>query len=421
MDISIGFQSKLEPRNWLVVLYLVFGLSVPPRLLAQERSSLTLHDAVEMAIHSPRAMVFDAEVEQARGLVRQAGLAPNPKLYLSSEDIEPWRDSFSFANDTEDLGYIGQTIESAGKRSKRVDLAKAKFIQTEATKAVRLRELVGQVSFSYWSAVVQQKVVELLKRDMSAVDEMVEYHRRRVDAGAMKGIDLLRMQIERDRLQVVFKTAQRDAVQSRLLLFKLLGTSASDVPLVDAIEAVPEVSSPDIEFILQRRPEVQAAIAAELASEADLRLQRANATPDPDVFGGYKRNTGDNTLYAGLQLQLPLRNRNQGEITRARAAVTGSKASLAAIQQQVRNDVDQATANYLTQREIVEKTMPDMRERAKQNLEILDKAYRIVGVDLLRYIDARRAEFEVEATALRAMAQLQQSVVELRLAIGDQP
>jgi cobalt-zinc-cadmium efflux system outer membrane protein len=366
-------------------------------------------------------MILDAEVQQSEGGVTQAALGPNPKLYLSSEDIRPWNSSFDFANDTEDLGYLGQTIESAGKRSKRVAVAKAKLAQTDANRTLRLREMIGQVALAYWSAVMQQKVTNLLQLDMDAGDEMVAYHQRRVDAGAMKGVDLLRMQIERDRLRVALRTAQRDATQARLELFKQMGSAPSEAVLTDSVDTIPSIEQPSIEAILEQRPDMQAARAAEMASEADLRLQKANAVPDPDLFGGYKRNTGDNTLYGGLQLQLPFRNRNQGEIVRARASITASKANLMALEQQVRTEVSQAYASYQTQLEIVENVLPDMRKRARQNLEIVREAYKIEGVDLLRFIDAERTEFDVEVSALRAMGQLQQSVVQLRLAYGVQP
>lgn len=388
---------------------------------AQAPPELTLHDAVERALHSPQATVLDSEVQQAQGMVRQAGLGPNPKLYLQSEDLRPWADSFDFANQTEDYAYLGQTLEVAGKRSKRVDLAKAKLQMTEASRTLRTRQIIGRVTLSYWIAVSQQRIVELLRQDMRTVDEMVRYHHQRVDAGAAKGVDLLRMQIEQDRLAIALKTSEQTLVQSRLDLFKQIGVPASDVKLVDPIEASRPIQPVDIATVLSQRPDVMAARATVQATEADLRLQHANAIPDLDLFGGYKRNTTDNTAYGGLQIPLPLRNRNQGEVERARASVTAAQAQLSVLEQQVRTEVQQAYSSYETQKEIVEKTLPEMRQRAQQNLDIVGQAYRIGGVDLLRFIDAERTEFDVEINALHAMTQLQQSIVQLQLAYGEQP
>ena len=118
---------------------------------------------------------------------------------------------------------------------------------------------------------------------------------------------------------------------------------------------------------------------------------------------------------------LPVRNRNQGEIERAKASIAAAQASLELVQQQVRADVEAAQQNYALQREIVQQTLPDMRARAKTNLSILTEAYRIGGVDLLRYLDAERTEIDVEVNALRTLTEFQQSALRLQLAYGVQP
>lgn len=390
-------------------------------LAAQSPDGLSLHDAVQRALRSPQTSVLDSELQQAQGVVRQAGLRPNPRLYLQSEDLRPWDDSFDFVNHTEDYAFLGQMIEIDGKRSKRVALATAQLQQAQANRTLRVRQLIGRVSSAYWMAVSQKHIVDLLKQDMGAVDEMVSYHKARVDAGAMKGVDLLRIEIERDRLLVVLRTAERDAQASRLELFKQMGIAPSDVPLTDTLDAIPNVEPVGIDTVLAQRPDISATRSAVQAAQADLRLQRANAVPDPEFFGGYKRNTGDNTGYGGLQLTLPFGNRNQGEVQRAQASVTTAQAQLSVLQQQVSTEMRQSYENYLAQREIVEKVLPDMQKRARQNLDIVREAYRIGGTDLLRFIDAERTEFDVEVSAVRARAQLQENAIQLRLAYGVQP
>jgi cobalt-zinc-cadmium efflux system outer membrane protein len=62
-----------------------------------------------------------------------------------------------------------------------------------------------------------------------------------------------------------------------------------------------------------------------------------------------------------------------------------------------------------------------MRDRARQNLTILTEAYRIGGVDLLRYIDAERTEIDVEVTAIRTLADFHQAALRLQFALGVQP
>ena len=409
--------------------------SSPPRLRAPKFSglalwittsafaqgSLSLHDAIQRAMQGPAVQVADAQTEEVRGGVRQAGLGPNPRLYLQSEDLRPWADDFSFPNQTEDYGYVGQTFELGGKRGKRVAFAQSRLHQAEAARTLQVRQLAGRVAAAYWNAVSLQRVAELLREDIGAVDEMVRYHKARVDAGAMRGVDLLRMEIERDRLNLALAAADREAVQARLELFRQMGVAPTDAKLGDPIENAPLVTPLSTQLAMAQRPDVQAAREAVVAAEADLRLQKANGIPDPDLLAGYKRNTANNTAYASLQIPLPFRNRNQGEVERARASVTAAEASLSLVEMQVQIEISQAQKNYEAQENTVHNTLPEMRSRARQNLQIVTEAYRIGGIDLLRFIDAERTEFDVEVSAVRTLAQLQQSAVQLQLAYGVQP
>ena len=386
------------------------------------QTSLSLHEAVAQALASPAVQVADARVDEAKGTVTQSKLGPNPRLFLQSEDLQPWSDNFSFANQTEDYGYVGQILETAGKRGKRVMLARAREHQAEAERAVQLRLIAGRVSTTYWSAAGLDRIAGLLRQEMTVVEEMVRYHQQRVDAGAMRGIDLLRMQIERDRLALSLAAAEREAAQAQLELFRQMGRApGAAVTLSDRLEDVPLLPPITLEQALQSRPDLDVAREAVQTANADLRLQQSLGVPDPDVFAGYKRNSTDNTAYAAVQIPLPVRNRNQGEVARARASVAAAQAALILLERQVGIQIAQAQQAYEMQRKITQEVLPDLRSKTAENLKITAEAYRLGGVDLLRFIDAERTAFEVEVSAIRTLAELQQSVLQLRLAYGVQP
>ncbi len=388
----------------------------------QPPSPLSLHEAVESALRSPNARVPQERVGVALGSVRQAGLRPNPRLYLQSEDLHPWDDSFSFADSTEDYGYLGQSIEVDGKRSKRLALARANLRRSEAERDLRNREIAASAAAAYWLMVADQQIAELLRQDMAEVDDMVRYNKDRVNAGATRGVDLIRMQIERDRIYLSLQAAERDAELARIELGRQMGRALpSDVKLTENIAEVDPLPNIDLAVALAQRGDVAVAREEVAAAEADVKLQRAMAVPDPDIFGGYKRNVGVNTGYAGLQILLPIFNRNQGEVARAQAQLRTAQASLEQIELTVRADIDAAQQTYTREAAIVRDTLPAMRDGARQNLTILREAYRIGGVDLLRYLDAERTDIEVQVTSLRTLAEYHQAALRLQFALGVQP
>ncbi len=383
---------------------------------------LTLHDAIQQSQGSALSRTGQDQVEVVRGSVTQAGLRPNPRLYLQSEDLRPWADDFDFPNATEDYAYLGQLLELGGKRARRLDLAKANVQQAEANRTLLNQQIAGRVAAAYWAAVASAGIEKLLEEDLHAADEIVRYNKARVDAGAMRGIDLIRVQIERDRLLLALEAARREVVLSRIELFRQMGRAPdAGSTLTSSLDSAIPVTNENVASVLAVRADVLAARDAVTVAEADVRLQRADAVPDLDLLGGYKRNSGFNTAYTSLQIPLPVRNRNQGEIARAEASVRLAKDRLQQLEFTVASDLAAAQEAYTHQQAMVRDILPGMRARARQNLAIMDDAYRTGGVDLLRYLDAERTEFDVEVTALRTLVEFQQAGLRLQLANGVQP
>lgn len=361
-------------------------------------------------------------MEAAQGQVLQAGLRPNPRLYLQSEDLHPWSNNFDFPNATEDYAYLGQNFELGGKRGARLAVAKANLRQAEARQILLQQQIAGRVAAAYWTAVTSASIVGLLEEDARAVEGIVRYNKARVDAGAMRGVDLIRAQIEQDRLRLALESARREATLSRIELFRQIGRKPDlHAVLSDSLDAAISVPTQSLAAILATRADVVAAREAVSAAQADVKLQRAVGVPDLDLLGGYKRNTGVNTLYTGLQLPLPFRNRNQGEVAQAQASVHLAQDRLQQLESSIAADVDAAQQSYTQQQAVILNILPDMRARARQNLAIMEDAYRTGGVDLLRYLDAERTAVDVEVSALRTLAEFRQAGLRLQLAYGVTP
>ncbi len=403
----------------LVAAHLLLSASAS-RAAAQR---LSLHDAITEALTSPEAASASSQTDEAAGQLKQAGLGPNPRLFLQSEDWRPWADNFDFGTQTENYGFLSQTFETDGKRRKRVAVARARLEQAQAQEQAARFALAARVAAAYWNAVVLQRVAALLEQDRQAVDGMVQYDQARVTEGAMRGSDLLRMKIERDRLLLALRAAEREAAQAQLELLKQIGRqpTPSGLQLTDSLDAQAPITARSAAEVLTQRPDLQAARDAVRAAEADVRLQRAMGVPDIDLLGGYKRNDANNTGYAALQFDLPFRNRNQGEIERAAAFLQYAQSSYQAQELRARAEIAQGEQAYMEQQRIVTEVLPDMRANAQQNLRMLTEAYRIGGVDLLRFLDAERTAFDVEVSALRALAELKQSGLRLQLSYGEQP
>jgi outer membrane protein, heavy metal efflux system len=403
-----------------------------PGIWAQVR--LTLADAISEALAgNPQIATAGARVEVAEGLRRQAGMAPNPRLTLQSENGRFWGSPpFSYSPDADSLALLAQTFETGGKRKRRVESATATVQRGRLEEEVLRRQIVSRVSSAYWAALGAVRAKDLLQRELENFQRVVEYNQSRVKEGAAPEVDLLRIEVERDRLTSSVKIAQQDADRATIALFREMGkTEFPSVEFVDSLDEVRPVPIIPLPQVLEQRPVIQVARKAIEQARANLRLQRANAKPDPDVQVGYKRTAAVgvvanggiavNTLYGSIEIPLPIRNRNQGQIEAAAAEIKAAESSLATTEAFVRSEIATAEKDYNSRKQLLEETLRPMRDRAQQVYNISDAAYREGGTDILRLLDAERARIDAQLLYIRTLTDYHLSAVSLQTAEGLLP
>ncbi len=371
---------------------------------------------------APEAHTSSDLIDVERAQIAQARLRPNPRLYLSSEDLQPWANNFSFPNNTEDYGYFGENFEIDGKRRKRIRYADTRVRRVEAEHQFNLGVLSGGIANAYWSAAYAEQAVRLWHEQLADFDRLVVYQQDRVRDGATAGVDLLRTEVERDRIALSAAQAERDAELARIELSRRTASAAAQTAaLTDPLDQERPVGTRVLADAVEQRADVAAAREAVAQAQADLRLQHADAVPDLNFYAGYKRNSGSDTAYGGFQVDLPFFNRNQGGIAFASANTQLAADQLAYTRLSASTAIATATVAYNREQQLVHTALPGMGGRAAENASILNDAYRSGGTDLLRFLDAERVLVETRLLSLETWAEYQRAVVALHLAYGEQP
>lgn len=383
-----------------------------------------MRDAVDLALaQNARVPAGEQRIRVAEGLRVQAGLKPNPRLFFQHENARAWeRPGPVYLKDTDTFLYTSQTIEAGGKRERRVEFATAGVAQAEADVKVIRRQLSTRVAGAYWSALGAERVRQLLEEEEQNLVETVRYVESRVKEGAAAGTDLMRIRLEQQRVSAQHSLARQEAARARARLFEEIGVPVREnAVLAEDLRAVRSVAVPEMDTILDQRPEIQAVRRAVAHAEANAKLQRANARPDPEVLAGYKRTGGFDTLLVGVQINLPVRNKNQGLIAAADAEIRVAREALRGITVQVAAEVNAARTDYLLKSELVAQALPVMLENARESARVINLAWKEGGVDILRLLDADRVRIEVELQYARALAEYQQSALQLMVAVGVNP
>jgi outer membrane protein, heavy metal efflux system len=406
MATSIGFLCRFIPFFFLLVT-------------ATAQQTLTVHQAVEFAFrNSPVLRMAERRVEVSEGLLQQSRLLPNPRFLLQTENLRT--SNFDFGNEADTYALLSQPLELPGKRAARVAVAQSSYRREQSQKDLTRRELAYRVKRAYWRALAAERTQSLLRENLDGMQAMVEYHAARVSEGAMAEADLLRVELERERLEIDTTAATMEAERARIDLFREMGsTDYTTVIWSDDLElaVLPELNR-SLDFALENRQEVLQAKAMVDQALANERFERAAARSNLDFIGGYKRTSGNDTAVLGITFDLPLLNRNQGNIKASTAAVHEAEAALATTRAAVQAEVLAGEADFTARRKQVTGTLRLIREHAMQTSRIAQAAYQEGGIDLLRLIDSERIRIESQLLYFRALAEYRQSYANLENVMG---
>jgi len=369
------------------------------RQLAQAiPEELTLDDALEilrernplLSSERQREMAAAGELEQARKL-------PNPTFSLETESFDAIQGDPAAR---ELFLSVQQPILLGGKRGKRSELAGALLRAARNDVRAFERELSYRLKVVYALLVRAQSDLELANQILGDFDRVVQLSRIRYERGEMAGGELRRIETEKLRFLEDQVAPEISLESARAEILGLLGMPEYEGPFRVAAPPRFEGELGDVATLVDEavasRPEVMAQLDRREAARWDVDLQKALGVPDIAPFVGYQRQS-DPGLDArasfvnfGVSVGLPLFDRNQGEVSRARAGWRREEELERAVRDQVVVEVRQARETYLRQQRLLTLFEDTYLRTARQAKDIAEAAYRMGGETLINFLDASR-------------------------------
>jgi outer membrane protein TolC len=180
-------------------------------------------------------------------------------------------------------------------------------------------------------------------------------------------------------------------------------------------------AEPTLEQALEGRPELRLARQILRLNDAQTAYQVALARPNIDGVAGYKRSKNFDTVMWGVQMPLPVFNRNQGNIESAVAERRAGEAAVRSTESLVRAEHQAAVLELDIRRRQLREAVGPLRDRARRTAQIADSAYRLGGADLLRLLDAQRQRIDAELLYIQTLQGYLQAKTALDAAAGVIP
>lgn len=263
-------------------------------------------------------------------------------------------------------------IETAGKRGYR--LAQARHfseaaMQGIATAAWGVRSRLRAALLDAWSA---EEAGRLLEQQHAAQQEIVRLVEGRLAAGAAAPMEVSRERVALERTRLDAMDARNRRVQARVRLAGALGLPPKAMEGIalsfDAFDRAPRELglAESRRRALLSRADIRAALAEYAATESALQFEIARQYPDIHLGPGYEFDQGEDKWSLGLNIELPLLNRNRGPIAEAEARRREASAKFNGLQASVLGEIEGAIADHEAARQQVAAAEALMAQLLKQ-------------------------------------------------------
>jgi cobalt-zinc-cadmium efflux system outer membrane protein len=261
----------------------------------------------------------------------------------------------------------------------------------------------------------------------------------RVHQGANPSLDADETRVEVGRIETLRINDQTKAEVAVLALKEAVGIDPEKtIRLSGALELAPLNYDQKqlLQLAMDHRPDLAFRHANETLANAELLSDQATGKPDASVFGGYERPDSGfsqeafdaagnlrpirqtfNHVVFGLNITLPVFNRNQGAVAADAAAIRAARSEVAAVNLNLRHEVAQNLIRFNGAQARVAVYRSGVRDQAAHNLDVVRQTYgygRATLLDVIaeqrRYIDVETGYTDILLDAYAARIVLEQAV-----------
>ena len=394
-------------------------------LTASAQTNYTLQQALQTArVNNLVLKTEQLNVSIAQTDIITAKLRPN--LVLNNQTIQLMQPSHFPANTSWYNGknrqvwwQLTKSFQIAGQRKYKIDVANKNVAFAEKNYTERERNLYADVAEKWLEVWTAQKQLDILLTAKSNIDSLVITNQLRYKNQVITQTDLFRTELLSKQYAIQYKTALQEVINRQNELKFLLGIQ--DNVSIDTADnflfSIPANIDSLLAQSLQSRSDILTAKSLIEVSNSNIKLQKSLAFPQPEL--GFIYNPQNTIPYFGIYatIDLPVFNRNQGEIKKSYLLKQQAEQQLFTIQSQLQTEIKTTYASYQLQQQNVQ-NFQTVLEQSQTILDNVKYTYLKGGTTIIDFLEAQRGWLETQQQYYAALQQYRQSYIQLLYPTG---
>jgi len=285
---------------------------------------LELQQAIQRAwIHSPALHIVQADGEMKEAEEEQAAKRPNPIASIQVDGVNGINRSHNNCNDQEISYSLTQLIELGGKRrARRQEATFETSLANYEIESIKLN-LLRDVTIAFVEVAAAQEYLKLADEQRKIAEEVLSATTIKVQGGKISLLQQKKAELNRVTTALAFSKAKRRLDVAKKKLAILWGCSEPDFENVSfsffEIQDLEELCH--LISLQNQNLEVLKSEILIAAAHGALAVENAQRIPDLQVTAGYTtcNDNGGEGVLLGVSMPIPIFDRNQGNIRRAKA------------------------------------------------------------------------------------------------------
>lgn len=364
--------------------------------------SVTLDSAENIFLRNNLLLLAQRyNVDAQKALIIQARLLPNPNFSYARGPLIPIHDELSnfpnsnFFNYNESQVNLSQLILLAGKRNKQIKIAEANAQLAEFQLYDLIRTLKYTLRSDFFNIYYLQQSAKVYDKEIQSLQRVVTAFNQQQGKGYIAEKEVVRIKAQLYSLQSEYNDLinQINDTESELrLVLQIKNIYIIPVVSNDKLSALSPTQyafTTLVDTAYKNRTDLQIAKANTNLSKLSYNYQKALATPDLttslawDKQGSYARNL----FSAGVAIDLPVFNRNQGNIKSAKSMIDYNAASQKSTEATVEEQIARALQKTFDNDKLYQNIDPKFTKDFDRLLNEVLINYQKRNIGLLDFLD----------------------------------
>ena len=415
-------MSDMRIKGILITTVMAFLLNVSP---TSAQNQYNLQNALRVAKANNltlKTQQFNQAVVESD--IISAKLRPNPKL--NNQTLFLAKPS-SFSSNTDWFNpqnrqvwwQLTKVIQTPALRRAKIEYVQQNSILSQKTYKEFERNILQDVALKWLDVWMAKKQLDILQIAKNNTDSLAKINRIRLAKEVITSTDLIRTELLANQYALQLKNNEQ-IYKSELINLKFLLGIDENISLDFNDDFVFDYTS-DLDSLVQKtlldRTDILASKTNIKVAEANINLQKALATPQPEL--GFIYNPQNSIPYLGVYgtIDLPFFSRNQGEIQKSKILKQQAEQDLKTIQFQVETELSISYKNYIVQKQNIQ-SFEDLLVKSETILSSVKYSYLHGGTTIVDFLEAQRSWLDTQQYYYNSLQQYRESYIRLLYTSG---